>query len=263
MGIEEGSNFWSLYEHGFARVASCTVPCVLANPFENVRRIHEAVQEFHREHVSLVAFPELCVSGYSIDDLFFQDALLDAVENALIWLIAATSGAMPAIVVGAPIRHENNVYNCACIIHHGKLLGIVPKTYLPNYREFYERRWFAPASHAKSSKYTLTAHAPMTIEGADVFGHLPPRHHPFVTLEIKENQVFESCFFGTNRIFRSKTRPDFSIYVDICEDLWVPIPPSSYGALSGATVLVNISASNITIGKARIRDMLCISQSAR
>jgi len=178
----------------------------------------------------LIAFPELGLSAYAIDDLLLQDALLDAVEAAISALAEASRDLFPVIVVGAPLRDQGRLYNTAVVIHRGQILGVVPKTYLPNYREFYERRHFA--------------------SGAGVIGR---------SLTV----AGQGAPFGVDLLFRSGGTVPFSFHVEICEDVWTPIPPSSAAALAGAEVLVNLSASNITIGKAEMRRLLCASQSAR
>ncbi len=178
----------------------------------------------------LVLCPELGLSGYSIEDLVLQDALLDGVELAVAELIES-SRTLPAIVVaGAPLRWEGRLFNCGLVIHRGELLGVVPKTYLPNYREFYEKRQFTSGAQAISN-----------------------------TIIIGGRQAS----FGNDLLFQPTGFADFVLHVEICEDLWVPAPPSSYAALAGATVLANLSASNATIGKAQYRKLLCTSQSAK
>jgi NAD+ synthase (glutamine-hydrolysing) len=223
-------NFHSLYHQGFARVAACTIRTALADPTANARAVLDEAQACDRDGVSVAVFPELCLSGYAIDDLLLQDALLDAVEQAVATLIEASSGLLPVLLVGAPLRHAGRLYNCALAIHRGALLGVVPKSYLPNYREFYERRHFASGCAAQGQTIRLA-------------GLTAP--------------------FGRDLLFAAADMPGLTIHAEICEDLWVPIPPSAHGALAGATILANLSASNITIGKAETRRLLCASQSAR
>ena len=175
-------------------------------------------------------FPELGISAYSNDDLFHQDVLLDATRNALARIVQESHELVPVLLVGAPLRFEGKLFNCALIIYRGRLLGIVPKTYIPNYREFYEKRQFNSGRNAVKREVSF-------------LGELVP--------------------FGNDLIFDATNYDDFSIHVEICEDLWTPIPPSTYAALAGATVLANLSASNITIGKADYRRDLCASQSGR
>ncbi|MBV8588552.1 MAG: NAD(+) synthase, partial [Acetobacteraceae bacterium] len=222
--------FRSIYRQGFARVAACTTRCTLADPEANAQAVLRVARECHDHAVALAVFPELGLSGYAIDDLFLQDTLLDAVERAVSGLVVASRNLLPLLLVGAPLRHNGRVYNCAVAIHRGELLGVVPKVHLPNYREFYEHRWFASGQGTEG-------------EEIRVCGRDAP--------------------FGTDLLFAAEDVPGLIAHAEICEDLWVPIPPSTEAALAGATVLANLSASNITIGKAETRCLLCRSQSAR
>ena len=222
--------FGSLYAHGFAR-AMVAIPRVsLTQPLVNAQRILALARKAAEARASVVAFPELGLSGYSNEDLFHQEALTRAALEALEQLVSESSSLLPVIVVGAPLRVENRLFNTAIVIHRGKVLGVVPKSYLPNYREFYEKRQFSAARDAVGDTILL-------------FGETVP--------------------FGPDLLFESRDLDGFVLHVEICEDLWVPIPPSTYAALGGATVLANLSASNITIGKADFRRLLCASQSAR
>ncbi|WP_410015671.1 NAD(+) synthase [Sodalis sp. C49] len=223
------NNFHSLYQHGFARVAACTLPCALTEPSVNARAIAETANGLDARGVALAIFPELSLCGYSIEDLLLQDVLLDAVERAVAELLAATAGLTPVLVVGAPLRHAGRVYNTALVLHRGRLLGVVPKSYLPTYREFYERRQCAPGDMARGT---------LSLAGQEV---------PF----------------GPDLLFSARDVPGFVLHVEICEDFWVPIPPSAEAALAGATVLANLSGSPITIGRADTRRQLCRSQSMR
>ena len=223
-------DFNSAYTHGFARVAACTTQVRVADPTANLHGIVEAVRQAHAEATAIAVFPELCVSGYAIDDLLLQDALLGATLEALSQLADATKGLLPVVVVGAPIAVANRVYNCAVVIHDGCILGVVPKSYLPSHREFYERRHFGPGDDQ---------------EGA--------------CIELAGQQVP----FGTDLLFAASDLPDLVLHVEICEDMWVPVPPSSRAALAGATVLANLSSSPITIGRAEDRRLLVRSASAR
>ena len=223
-------SFRSLYRHGFARVAACTIESHLADPAANVRAILDEARLCHEAGAVLAVFPELCVSGYAIDDLLLQDVLLDAVEQALQTLAEGTRDLLPILLVGAPLRFGHRLFNTAVAIHRGRILGVVPKVHLPNYREFYEKRHFASGVDMEDRTIRLG--------GDDV---------PF----------------GTDIIFEAEDLPGFALHVEVCEDLWVPVPPSAHGALAGATVLANLSASNITIGKADTRTLLSASQSAR
>ncbi|QWA09308.1 NAD(+) synthase [Sodalis ligni] len=222
-------SFRSLYQHGFARVAACTVPCALAEPSKNVRTIVETAVRLDAEGVALGIFPELCLSGYSIEDLLLQDTLLDAVERGIGELLDATAALQTVLVVGAPLRYAGRIYNTALVLHRGRLLGVVPKSYLPTYREFYESRQCAAGDQTKG------------------------------TIRLARQDVP----FGPDLLFAAEDLPGFVLHVEICEDFWVPIPPSAEAALAGATVLANLSGSPITIGRADTRKLLCRSQSMR
>jgi NAD+ synthase (glutamine-hydrolysing) len=222
--------FRSLYRHGFARIAACTAHCTLADPMANAAAILRLAQSCATDGAVLAVFPELSVSGYAIDDLLLADALLDATELALADLIRRSVDLLPMVVVGAPLRHGARLYNCAVAIHRGRLLGVVPKVHLPNYREFYEKRHFASGEGTAGQSITIGAH---------------------------------SAPFGPDLLFTAEDIDGLTIHLEICEDVWVPMPPSGVGALAGATVLANLSASNITIGKADTRRLLAQSQSAR
>ncbi|MCO5303016.1 MAG: NAD(+) synthase [Phycicoccus sp.] len=229
--------FRNLHTHGFARVAACTVPVAMADPATNAARIAEQVQALHDDGVDVALFPELSLSGYAIDDLLLQDVLLDAVDAAVVDLARATAKLRPVVVVGAPIRSGARLYNCAVVLHRGEVLGVLPKVNLPNYREFYEKRWFASGDDARGTMLTR-AHWP----GADEDGDVP---------------------FGPDLIFRATDLPDLTIHVEVCEDMWVPIPPSARAALAGAHVLLNLSASPITVARAEDRHLLARSASSR
>ena len=220
----------SLYAHGFARVAACTIAGRVGDPAANVAGVLAEVRACHAEGAALCVFPELSLSSYAIDDLLMQDALLDAVAVAVDTLVEASRDLRPLILVGAPVRWRHRLYNCALAIQGGRLLGVVPKAYPPNYREFYEHRQFASGATIAGQQVRLGSHeAP----------------------------------FGFDLLFDASDLPGFVVHAEICEDLWVPLPPSSVAALSGATVLANLSASNITVGKADTRHLLTRAQSAR
>ncbi len=223
-------HFFNLYRHGFARVAVAVPQCRVADPAFNAQQTIALLQEAAAAHARLVVFPELGLSGYTCDDLFHQHALLAACEAALASVCAATAELAPVAVVGLPLRVDHLLFNCAAVVHRGRVLGVVPKSYLPNYGEFYEARQFNPAAHAQSRQIELCGH---------------------------------SVPFGAELLFAASDLAGFKFHVEICEDLWVPIPPSSFAALAGATVLVNLSASNITVGKSGYRHALAASQSAR
>jgi NAD+ synthase (glutamine-hydrolysing) len=212
------------------RVAAATPSASAGDVVANVQGIIDLAQRGDAAAVDLIVYPELCISSYAIDDLHLQDALLDAVEAGIGRIVDASSGLKPVLLVGAPLRRNGRLYNVALAIARGRILGIVPKSYLPNYREYYEKRWFAP--------------------GAGVVG--------------LEMMVAEQVApFGTDLIFAAGDLPDFVFHAEICEDYWAPIPPSSRGALAGALILCNLSASNIVVGKERERDLYGASQSAR
>ena len=222
--------FNSLYSHGFVRVCVGVPTVRVADPAYNTERTLELARRASECGAAVALFPELGISAYTNDDLFQQDALLEAVEVALESVIAASRTLVPVLLVGAPLRFENRLFNCAVVIYHGQILGIVPKSYLPNYREFYEKRQFASARDA-------------------------------VTREVR--LLGQVVSFGADLVFDAENIPGFTLFAEICEDLWTPVPPSTWGALAGATILANLSASNITIGKARYRRELCAVQSSR
>lgn len=221
--------FENPYRHGYARVAACTVPVAIADPATNAERVLRSARACHDEGVAVAVFPELSLSGYAIEDLVMQDVVLDAVLVAIERLVAASVDLSPMLVVGAPLRIQNRLYNCAVVIHRGSVLGVAPKSHLPTYREFYESRWYARGDGAPDT---------VTLAGAEV---------PV----------------GTGLLFEATDVPGLVVHAEICEDLWVPVPPSSGAALAGATVLVNLSGSPITIARAEDRRTLVQSQSFR
>jgi NAD+ synthase (glutamine-hydrolysing) len=223
-------NFHSIYCHGFARVAACTIASNVADPSANATAILDAARACHEKSVAVAVFPELCLSGYAIEDLLLQDALLDAVVRGLAAVVEASTRFMSVLVVGAPLRQGSRIYNCAVVVHRGRVLGVVPKTYLPTYREFYEARHFG--------------------SGKDIVG-----------LEISIDTM--RAPFGTDLTFEASDVPGLVIGIEICEDMWIPVTPGSELALEGATVLLNLSGSPVTIGRARSRALLCQSTSAR
>lgn len=222
--------FHSVYAHGFVRAAVCIPHVRVADPNFNLERTSALARRASEMHAAVALFPELGISAYSNEDLFHQDVLLDATEAAIAGLITESTALSPVLLVGAPLRFEGKLFNCALIIYRGQLLGIVPKSFLPNYREFYEKRQFNTGRNA--------VHREVLFLG-------------------------KSVPFGNDLIFDASNYDDFSIHVEVCEDVWTPIPPSTYAALAGATVLTNLSASNITIGKAEYRRDLCASQSGK
>ena len=224
------SDFFSLYSHDFARIACCVPRTRVADASFNLAETLRLAAEGDKAGAALMVFPELGLSSYAIEDLLLQDALLDEIERSVAEVVKASKKHNPVLIVGAPLRVRGRLYNTAIVIHRGAILGVVPKIYLPNYREFYEKRHF--------------------ISGANVL-------EPEITL------AGQKVPFGTDFLFRSTGSVPMTFHVEICEDVWVPVPPSSHAALAGAEVLVNLSASNITIGKAETRWLLCASQSSR
>jgi NAD+ synthase (glutamine-hydrolysing) len=223
-------SFFNLYEHNFIRLAVGVPELRVADPAFNAARTLELLKSAHDRRSALALFPELGLSAYSCDDLFQQQALLDGVLAGLETIRKASERLMPVAVVGLPLRVGGQLYNCAAVVHRGRVLGVVPKTFLPGYREFYEFRHFTPGDCA-------------TDREIDVNGVRVP--------------------FGTRLLFAAEDQPLLVFAIEICEDLWTPIPPSSHAALAGATVLLNLSASNITIGKDGYRRQLVSNQSAR
>jgi len=222
--------FNSLYSHGFVRIAAAVPNVRIADPAFNAQRTVELAGRASDQHAALVVFPELGLSGYAIDDLLHQQSLTDAVLEAIAAVVAASASLEPVVVVGAPLEAERGLFNTAVVIHRGKVLGVVPKSYLPEYLEYYEKRQFRAAREAIDGQIALLG---------------------------------EDVPFGPDLLFQCCDLPQLMVHVEVCEDLWVPIPPSTYGALAGATVLANVSASNITIGKADYRRALCSAHSAR
>ena len=223
-------SFHSIYRQGFARLGACVTISTVADPTANAAAILDAARTCHHRAVAVAVFPELCLSGYAIEDLVTQDPLLDSVERGLAGLVEASAEIMTVLIIGAPLRFGARIYNCAVVIHRGAILGVVPKTYLPTYREFYEGRHFASG-------------AGIIDADIEIDGMMVP--------------------FGVDLLFEAIDVPGLTIGVEICEDMWIPVTPASELALAGATVLVNLSGSPITIGRARSRALLSQSCSAR
>jgi NAD+ synthase (glutamine-hydrolysing) len=224
------AHFRSLYRHGFARVAACTGRSHPAEPARNADVVIDLARTCHDSGAALAVFTELGLSAYAIEDLLLQQTLLDAAEEAAARVIAESANLRPLLIVGAPLRWRHRVYNCALAIQGGRLLGVVPKTFLPNYREFYEKRHFA--------------------SGAGITGE---------TIRVADREAP----FGTDLLFPAEDLPGLVVGVEICEDLWVPEPPGMRAALAGATVLANISGSPITVGRAESRALLSRAASMR
>jgi NAD+ synthase (glutamine-hydrolysing) len=217
--------------HGFLRVAAASPVLRVADCAFNAERVLALMARAEAERVSVLVFPELSITGYTCADLFQQIELQRGALDALSHVVKQSAAAFRGLaVVGVPIAVDDQLFNCAALVHRGRVLAVVPKSFIPNYKEFYEGRWFAAAATARSDEITLN--------GARV---------PF----------------GTNFLFDATDVEGLVVGVEICEDLWVPIPPSSHQALRGATVLVNLSASNEVIGKANYRRQLVVNQSGR
>ncbi|HTZ39975.1 MAG TPA: NAD(+) synthase [Syntrophales bacterium] len=224
-------DFFNLYSHGFIRAAVCVPEVRVADAAFNADKTIELAREASKKKALFTLFPELGLSAYSNDDLFHQEALLKGVREALGLVIEKTKGLNTILAVGAPVRIDSFLFNGAAVIYRGKILGVALKSYLPNYREFYEARQFRPAEDALSNTIDLCGQQDIPV-GPDV-------------------------------LFEAENIEGFTFHIEICEDLWVPVPPSSFTALAGATVLANLSASNITIGKSEYRHSLAANQSAR
>lgn len=224
------SVFHNIYSHDFARVAVGVPRCRVADPATNAAETLVLARQAAERGALLVAFPELGLSAYTCDDLFHQHALLDACTAALGRIVEASQELPLVMIVGLPLRVDHLLYNCAAVVANGRILGVVPKTFLPNYGEFYEGRQFNSALNASRTEI-------------DLLGQRVP--------------------FGAQILFQVENYPLLRFHVEICEDLWVPVPPSCFAALAGATVLVNLSASNIVVGKSGYRHQLVSQQSAR
>ena len=199
--MKRKQEFFDIYRHGFVRVAACIPEVRVSDPTFNASKILELVHRAHAKKAVLAVFPELCVSAYSNEDLFFQEALLCSAGNALSHILQETSGLDMAIVVGAPLQVEGGLYNCGVVMHRGVIMGVAVKSYLPDYREFYEARHFRSSRELPVDEIDLCSQSRVPI-GADL-------------------------------LFRVPSLPGFRFFVEICEDLWSPVPPSSYAALAG------------------------------
>ena len=224
------TSFESLYRHEFIRIGSCVPRTKVADVRANFDETIRLARQGHQSNAAIMVFPELGLSAYAIEDLLFQDALLAGVEQAIADLVEVSRDLFPALIVGAPLSYSGGLFNTAVVVHRGSVLGVVPKTYLPNYREFYEKRHFSSGAGICDRHITIAG-----------------RQAPF----------------GVDLLFHSCGSMSFTFHVEICEDFWAPSPPSTAAAMAGAEVLLNLSASNITIGKARTRRLLCASQSMR
>ncbi len=227
---KSGPPFGAIHRHGFVRVAAASPLASAGDVAFNVEQTLALAREAAARGVDLAVFPELNLSSYAVDDLFLQDAFLDAVEAGIARLARESAELGTVLVVGAPLRRNGRLYNCALALSRGVIIGVVPKSYLPNYREYYEKRWFASGVGLEGLKIELAG------QGAP---------------------------FGTDLIFAAEDLADFVFHIEICEDYWAPLPPSTHGAMAGALILTNLSASNITIGKADERKLLCASHASR
>lgn len=216
-------------KYGFLRAAAASPGLRVADVAYNTQEIIKSMREYAARNAQLLCLPEFCLTGYTCSDLFLQETLICGAEQGLAEILAASCGLNLVTVVGLPVRRNGKLYNCAAVVCDGKLLGLVPKTHLPNYSEFYEKRHFLPGPAQAS---------PMELAG-------------------------QQTLFGTNLLFACRQMPEFVLGVEICEDLWAPIPPSCAHALAGATVIANLSASDETVGKAAYRRDLVCGQSAR
>ena len=213
-------------ECGFKRVTSIIPEVRLGSVKDNVETIINLVNE--NKDADVLVFPELCITGYTLADLFHQTLLTDKAIEGLLHIATATSDSKAIIAVGLPLRFKDKLYNVAALIHKGKIVALIPKTHIPNYSEYYEARWFASAKNLPTTTYSDRYLSDIPF-GTDIILHLDSMH----------------------------------IGVEICEDLWVPIPPSSYLCMGGANIILNLSASNQTIGKSLYRSQLIRQQSAR
>jgi NAD+ synthase (glutamine-hydrolysing) len=223
--------FFNIYSHNFVRAAVAVPELKVADPAFNAVRTIDLMKEAAAASCLLVVFPELGLTAYTCDDLFHQRALLEAALNGLDRVKEASRTIPVTAVVGLPVALDGMLFNCAAVVSGGMILGVVPKTYLPNYREFYELRHFSPADTLDRTLIEICAQKDVP--------------------------------FGSGLIFQWEEQPLFTMHIEICEDLWTPVPPSSFAALAGATVLVNLSASNITVSKDDYRKQLAANQSAR
>jgi NAD+ synthase (glutamine-hydrolysing) len=231
MPARKKNEFFNLYHHGFIRAAVCIPELKVADTAFNTKKTIELAQKAAANKAVFAVFPEMGLSAYSNDDLFHQDALLQGVLKSIAEIKKASAKINMVFAVGAPLRVDCRLFNCAVVFYRGQILGVAVKSYLPNYREFYEARQFTPASAAFSS-----------------------------TIELAGQKDIP---FGADIIFKIANFKNFAFFLEICEDLWVTVPPSSFAALAGATVIGNLSASNITIGKSEYRHQLAANQSAR
>lgn len=217
-------------EYGFIRVGATSPRLYLANPIKNAKELINEIKKANEQDTAIIVTPELSITGYTCGDLFFQERLLTDAKLALQEILEETKTLDIISILGMPIRHDNQLLNCAIVIHQGKILGIVPKTYIPNYQEFYEARWFDFSNNLQTQEMTLL------------------------------NQTVP---ISKNLIFQDTKEEKYTFAVEICEDLWTVNPPSNNHALNGATIIFNLSSSNELIGKHEYRKSIIQTQSAK
>lgn len=239
--------FRSVYDQGFARIAAVTAPVAPANPAKNAQTTIDLLQEAQAQGVAVAVFPELNLTGYAIDDLFLQEVLLEQTLAAIESVRQASAELTVMAVVGAPLRQGNRLYNCALAIQGGRVYAVAPKTFLPNYREFYEKRHFASGASTAATSITL----PGVGDG------------PAASAAAPANPSGAVVPFGNKLLLDFPHIPGMVLHMEVCEDLWVPVAPSAQAALAGANVLVNLSGSPITVGRADDRELLARSASLR
>jgi len=231
MEQNDTAEFFNLYRHGFIRSAVCVPTVKVADPRFNADQTILLAREAAAGNAIFALFPELGISAYSNDDLFHQEALLSGVRGAIERIARETAPLNLILVIGAPLRIDSRLFNCGIVLYRGRIIGVAVKSYLPNYREFYEGRQFSPAEEAVAKTIRLCGQ--------------------------------EGIPFGADLIFDVTNVRHFRFFLEMCEDVWVPIPPSCFASLAGATIIGNLSASNATIGKAEYRRGLTANQSAR
>ncbi len=215
--------------HGFVKTAAVTPKIKVADPHYNAKKIAEGIEEAVRRGARLIAFPELCLTGYTCGDLFLQEILLTQAMEALAEVKAATQDSDALVFVGLPLVRQHKLYNVAAVLQDGEILAFIPKRHIPAYAEFYEGRHFTP-------------------------GNVAPQPFLYEDKEIP---------FGTDILFQIDAVRGLTVGCEICEDIWAPESPATAHTLAGATVIVNLSASNETVGKDTYREMLVKSASAR
>lgn len=243
--------FRSVYDQGFARIAAVTAPVAPANPAKNAQTTIDLLQEAQAQGVAVAVFPELNLTGYAIDDLFLQEVLLEQTLAAIESVRQASAELTVMAVVGAPLRQGNRLYNCALAIQGGRVYAVAPKTFLPNYREFYEKRHFASGANASATSITLPGVGDGPVASPD---------SPAAAQVSPSGAVVP---FGNKLLLDFPHIPGMVLHMEVCEDLWVPVAPSAQAALAGANVLVNLSGSPITVGRADDRELLARSASLR